>query len=75
MLARHAPGHDRPMPQLNELQAGSLLELHVIHFAVFRQEASLLTPIDALRAAILTAISPLRLDFEVMKMRGRALEG
>jgi hypothetical protein len=55
------------------LEGGTREELVAIHKLVFGHQPPVLINAQRLRASILTAISPLRLDFEVNRLRGRAI--
>lgn len=46
-----------------------------IYFATFLQHPPSSATLKQLRSSILTAISPLRLDYEVHRLRGKAIEG
>lgn len=62
-------------PELIGLEHGTRAELRSIWRTVFHQEAPASTLVDQLRASLLTAMTRLRLDFEVMSLRGKALNG
>ena len=62
-------------PELFGLQEGTRTELRAVWFKAFRQEAPPTATVHQLRATILTVMTRLRLDFEVMMQRGLAVEG
>lgn len=57
------------------LTLGTHDEVCNLHQRVFRHVAPDHVSTRALRASLLTAISPLRFDFEVHRLRGKAYDG
>lgn len=62
-------------PELLGLEAGTRNELRAVWRKAFRQEAPASALVDQLRASLLTAMTRLRLDFEIMLLRGKAVDG
>lgn len=62
-------------PELKGLEEGTRSELRAIWTKAFRQEAPASALNHQLRATLLTAMTRLRLDFEIMMLRGKAVEG
>jgi hypothetical protein len=60
-------------PELIGLEQGTRAELRAVWRKAFHQEAPASAMVDQLRASLLTAMTRLRLDFEVMMLRGKAL--
>jgi hypothetical protein len=57
------------------LDGGTRDELVVVHYKVHGHPAPPGTSERLLRASVLVAVSPLRLDYEVNRLRGRAFDG
>lgn len=62
-------------PELIGLEQGTRAELRLVWRTCFRQEAPASAVVEQLRASLLTAMTRLRLDFEVMALRGKAFNG
>lgn len=58
-----------------QLEEGTRNELRAIWFKAFKQEAPASAVNHQLRSTLLTAMTRLRLDFEIMWLRGKAVLG